>query len=237
MTTGAIAPARLDPTARLATLSFAADLVERDQTAALATLGAAVADRTDRLASALSGLGYRTAAIAGLGGPLVPVGGGQTAFAAIAADLAALSSLQAFARALPPLGRPIADFDVTSGYGPRRDPFLGQSAMHTGVDLAAITGTAVRTTGPGTVLIAAVNGGYGKMVEVDHGNGITTAYAHLNTILVEVGDIVLAGAIIGRAGSTGRSTGPHLHYEIRRDGRTIDPMAHLLSGPAIVPLL
>jgi murein DD-endopeptidase MepM/ murein hydrolase activator NlpD len=147
-----------------------------------------------------------------------------------------LADLQAYAQALP-LGLPLATIEVTSGYGPRRDPFLGQSAMHTGVDLAAGSGTPVYATGPGTVILAGTNGGYGKMVEIDHGNGVLTTYAHLSAISVREGQVVTAGMIVGRAGSTGRSTGPHLHYEITRDGHTIDPLPHLRNGPQIGALL
>ena len=109
--------------------------------------------------------------------------------------------------------------------------------MHTGVDLRAASGTIVSATGPGTVIRASTNGGYGKMVEIDHGNGVTTIYAHLSSIAVRVGQTVTVGQTVGRAGSTGRSTGPHLHYEVNRDDRPIDPMPYLRTGAEIAALL
>jgi murein DD-endopeptidase MepM/ murein hydrolase activator NlpD len=232
--TGAVSPggASFDPRDRIAELDAAADILERGQRAALDTLALAVENRADQLGTALAALGYTP----NIGGPLVPVEPGHADFARVAGDLDALADMQAFAQTLP-LGGPLAVIDVTSGYGTRRDPFLGQTAMHTGVDLAAASGTPVRATGPGEVTIAGANGGYGNMVEIDHGNGITTKYGHLSTIAVEVGEVAATGAMIGRSGSTGRSTGPHLHYEITRDGRTIDPMAHIRTGPQIVAML
>ena len=117
------------------------------------------------------------------------------------------------------------------------DPFLGRPAMHTGVDFRAAAGYPARATAGGTVITAEYTGGYGNMVEIDHGNGITTRYGHLSRIDVTVGQVVAKGAIVGRAGSTGRSTGPHLHYEVRVDGAAIDPMRYIKAGSEIAPLL
>lgn len=219
------------------TLEAAAARLEADHAAAMATLATAVEDRTRELAQALGNLGYTAGAtLANAGGPLVPIDPDHQDVAAIADDIAALADLRDYALSLP-LGLPIPSIEVTSGYGPRRDPFLGQSAMHTGVDLVAASGTPVHATGPGTVVIAGVNGGYGNMVEIDHGHGVLTTYAHLSVISVRVGDVVTTDQIVGRSGSTGRSTGPHLHYEITRDGHTIDPLPHIRSAPQIVALL
>jgi murein DD-endopeptidase MepM/ murein hydrolase activator NlpD len=130
-----------------------------------------------------------------------------------------------------PVLRPVAAArDVTSGFGMRVDPFLGQLAMHTGVDFDADSGDPVRAAASGTVVQSGRNGGYGIMVEVDHGNGLSTRYAHLSAALAAEGATVAAGAIVGRAGSTGRSTGPHLHYEIRRDGEPVNPQRYLRAG-------
>jgi murein DD-endopeptidase MepM/ murein hydrolase activator NlpD len=95
----------------------------------------------------------------------------------------------------------------------------------------------VRSTAAGTVVIAEYNGGYGKMVEIDHGNGVTTRFGHLSRISVKAGERVAKGAIVGRAGSTGRSTGPHLHYEVRINGEAIDPMRYIRAGSEIGSLL
>jgi murein DD-endopeptidase MepM/ murein hydrolase activator NlpD len=130
-----------------------------------------------------------------------------------------------------PVRRPmLTDLDVTSGFGYRLDPFLRQPAMHTGVDFRGDPGDPVRATAGGKVVTAERNGGYGLMVEIDHGNGLTTRYAHLSAINVTAGMSVEAGAVVGRVGSTGRSTGPHLHYEVRHNGEATDPQRFLRAG-------
>ncbi|MDF2117288.1 peptidoglycan DD-metalloendopeptidase family protein [Roseiarcaceae bacterium H3SJ34-1] len=130
-----------------------------------------------------------------------------------------------------PLRRPLSSVaDVTSPFGSRVDPFFGRAAMHTGVDLREPYGAPVLVTAAGKVTSAGPNGGYGNMVEVDHGNGITTRYGHMSAILVSEGQWVEAGAVVGRLGSTGRSTGAHLHYEVRIDDEPVDPMRFLRAG-------
>lgn len=130
-----------------------------------------------------------------------------------------------------PVRRPTqAALEVTSGYGMRLDPFLKQFALHTGVDFRAEPGDPVRAAAGGKVTQAGWQGGYGIMVEIDHGNGLATRYAHLSAVDVAEGTTIPAGRIIGRTGNTGRSTGPHLHYEIRMNGDTIDPMRFLKAG-------
>ncbi len=114
---------------------------------------------------------------------------------------------------------------LTSGFGLRRHPVFGVIRMHNGVDIAAPWGTPVRAAASGTVLFAGWFGGYGKLVILDHG-GFTTLYGHLSSIGVAVGQRVQAGQVIGRVGSTGYSTGPHLHFEIRKDGRPVDPLGN-----------
>jgi len=115
--------------------------------------------------------------------------------------------------------------EITSGFGVRRHPLFRIAKMHTGVDIASTWGTPVRAAGDGEVIYAGWFGGYGKIVVIDHGGGLSTLYAHLSAILVELGQQVKRGQIIGRVGSTGYSTGPHLHFEIRIDGRPVDPLA------------
>jgi len=102
--------------------------------------------------------------------------------------------------------------------------------MHTGIDFRGDVGVPIRATASGTVTVAGWSGGYGKMVEIDHGNGLLTRYGHLSEIDVDVGDIVRSGAIVGKLGSTGRSTGPHLHYEVRVKGEAVDPQKFLDAG-------
>ena len=113
---------------------------------------------------------------------------------------------------------------LTSGFGIRRHPLFGIASMHNGVDIAAAWGTPVRAAGAGTVVYAGWFGGYGKLVVVDHGGGVATLYGHLSSILVSPGQRVGPGHVVGRVGSTGYSTGPHLHFEIRLNGRPVDPL-------------
>jgi murein DD-endopeptidase MepM/ murein hydrolase activator NlpD len=130
-----------------------------------------------------------------------------------------------------PVRKPIdGELDLQSGFGVRIDPFLGRPAMHTGLDLHGETGDVVRATADGTVTAAGWSGGYGRAVDVDHGNGLSTRYGHLSSIDVRVGQSVKTGQIIGKVGSTGRSTGPHLHYETRLKGEAVDPQKFLRAG-------
>ncbi len=133
--------------------------------------------------------------------------------------------------ALVPYRKPvIGEVEFTSGFGVRSDPFLGRPAMHTGLDFRAATGDPVRATANGKVASSGWQGGYGRMVEIDHGNGLSTRYGHLSAINVKVGEYVKIGQVIGEVGSTGRSTGPHLHYETRIDGDAVDPQKFLRAG-------
>jgi murein DD-endopeptidase MepM/ murein hydrolase activator NlpD len=113
------------------------------------------------------------------------------------------------------------------GYGWRRDPISGKREFHHGVDIAADRGTPIRATADGVVSRATRYLGYGKMVQISHGYGMATRYGHMNEILVKAGQKVRKGQIIGRVGSTGRSTGPHLHYEVFKAGRRVDPRKYL----------
>ncbi len=124
-----------------------------------------------------------------------------------------------------PTGVPVqGDFRVSSGFGIRNDPFTGGLAMHEGLDFTASTGTAVVATAKGTVVRSGWDVGYGNLVEVQHAEGFSTRYAHLSKRLVQPGDQVERGSILGEVGSTGRSTGPHLHYEVFNKDRVINPV-------------
>lgn len=116
---------------------------------------------------------------------------------------------------------------TSSSYGPRRDPFTGRRVFHRGVDFSLPTGTPVRATAAGTVAVVERQAGLGLLVKVDHGHGLQTVYAHLGRTLVRPGDAVAVGAVIARSGNSGRSTGPHLHYEVRVDGRAVNPRSYL----------
>jgi murein DD-endopeptidase MepM/ murein hydrolase activator NlpD len=122
-----------------------------------------------------------------------------------------------------PLGAPVADVRVTSNYGARSDPFSGAPKMHKGIDFAGKIGTELLAVAPGRIISAGERVGYGKTVEIDHGLGFSTLYAHLSRIAVARGDWVRPGTIVGLGGSSGRSTGPHLHYEIRYNGAPFNP--------------
>ena len=123
-----------------------------------------------------------------------------------------------------PTGVPIqGDYRVSSGFGIRNDPFTGGLAMHEGLDFTAMSGTTVVATAKGTVTRSGWDFGYGNVVEVQHAEGFATRYAHLSKRLVQVGDVVERGGVLGEVGSTGRSTGPHLHYEVFNKDRVINP--------------
>ncbi len=119
------------------------------------------------------------------------------------------------------------DVALSSSYGLRRDPFTGRWQRHNGVDLAASAGSAVFPAKAGSVVSSGWEGGYGRMVVIRHDDGLETRYAHLSKSLVKAGDTVEAGQPIAEVGSTGRSTGPHLHFEVRRNGRAIDPNPYI----------
>lgn len=128
-------------------------------------------------------------------------------------------------------GRPINSGWLSSYYGVRKDPFTNMPAMHKGVDFAGEEGAAVIATGAGVVTWADSRFGYGNLVEIDHGDGIVTRYGHNKTLLVEVGDLVTKGQKISTMGSTGRSTGPHVHYEVLKRGKQIDPLPYVYRKP------
>ena len=122
-----------------------------------------------------------------------------------------------------PIGAPINDMRVTSNYGMRKDPVTGKQKIHRGIDVAGKIGTELMAVAPGRVISAGERVGYGLTVEIDHGLGFTTLYAHLSRATVARGDWVRPGTVVGLGGSSGRSTGPHLHYEIRYKGEPFNP--------------
>lgn len=140
----------------------------------------------------------------------------------LADDITLWNGLNKLRRVLP-MGAPIKNVRITSKYGKRNDPFTGAPKQHRGIDFAGKIGTELLAVAPGRVISAGERVGYGTTVEIDHGLGFTTLYAHLSKITVSRGDWVRPGTIVGLGGSSGRSTGPHLHYEIRYKGNPFDP--------------
>jgi murein DD-endopeptidase MepM/ murein hydrolase activator NlpD len=174
----------------------------------------------------------------GLGGPFVQFAEHHyVATDVVAGPLAGpMIRLEALRRALTalPLEAPLLDFAIASHYGVRRDPFTGQAAMHAGLDLRAPLRTAVLSTAPGTVAVAGWQSEYGNMVEIDHGFGIRTRYAHLMRVDVKVGDAIGTRVQVGLLGSTGRSTGPHLHYEVLFEGEALDPIRFIEAKQYVI---
>ena len=213
--------------------------MEAREAALLGTVTDYVAGRTSRLGKVYRSLGVSADKIAessrhkpeAVGGPFVAASAadlGSTVLAQSVSDLSAQldrwEKLK-FQTTRLPLVRPMPpEYATSSSFGLRKDPFRKSPAMHSGIDFRGPTGSPVHVTAPGTVSKAGWSGGYGKMVEVRHDGGITSRYAHLSIISVRTGQKVKSGDRIGKVGSTGRSTGPHLHYETRVGGRAIDPV-------------
>ncbi len=164
-----------------------------------------------------------------VGGPLEPVGGSDATFKQLFTSWKKLDNIQSGAIAVPS-DKPVKTAEFTSGYGIRSDPFQGRAARHQGIDLAAPMGTPIYATADGIVSEAGYNsGGYGNLIKLNHGRGIETRYGHLSSLAVSPGQRVTRGQVIGRMGSTGRSTGSHLHYEVRIDGRAVNPIPFMKS--------
>ncbi len=223
-------------------LQTSLDQVENRQMAALNAAEDSMQSRLRRMRGVISDLGLDPAELeaatprAGMGGPFVPVklpANAESFDRQLYRISVTRSQVDRLNRtlALVPYRKPvIGEVEFTSGFGVRSDPFLGRPAMHTGLDFRASTGDPVRATANGKVVSAGWSGGYGRMVEIDHGNGLSTRYGHLSEINVKVGDVVKIGQVIAEVGSTGRSTGPHLHYETRIDGEAVDPQKFLRAG-------
>ncbi|MBK3663583.1 peptidoglycan DD-metalloendopeptidase family protein [Bradyrhizobium diazoefficiens] len=226
----------------LVRLTSSLDQVERRQVAALNAVEEGMDSRMRRMRGVVSDLGLNIANLeaavprAAMGGPFVPVklaanaGPFEKQLYRINVTRADMDRLNRTLAQVPYRKPVVGEVEFTSGFGVRSDPFLGRPAMHTGLDFRAATGDPARVTANGKVVSAGWSGGYGRMVEVDHGNGLSTRYGHLSEINVKVGEIVKIGQVIGLVGSTGRSTGPHLHYETRIDGEAVDPQKFLRAG-------
>ncbi len=212
---------------------------EQQQFEELIGLKEEIDSKSIRLATILQRQGINVSANGATGGPLIELkstGSFLDAIQALDESLAELERNRSHANKLPH-GSPARGKSISSRFGGRKDPFTGRTAMHSGLDFRAQRGSPIRATAEGLVVKAGKNGGYGKMVEIDHGNGLTTRYAHMSRILVKKGDRVPRGYKIGKVGSTGRSTGPHLHYEVRRNGQSLNPIHYVRLGKFLKPYM
>lgn len=237
---------------RLESLAMSLDRIEREQARRVSGLVRPALEAATRLRRAfdIAGLsverylpGSRRKDVGdAVGGPFVaaPAKTGDGLFERdLAAAQDAVATLDGLRRALPttPLRKPLSgELQLTSTFGYRTDPFFGRPALHSGVDLREDYGAPVRATAAGVVTVAGPQGGYGNLVEVDHGGGLTTRYGHLSAINVAPGQRLTPGAVVGRVGSTGRSTGPHLHYEVRIGGEAVDPSRFLKAASTLAAI-
>ena len=211
---------------------------ERVQVAQAAAAARALDARYQHAAAELQKLGITPDRLqqGGVGGPFESATKADPTFKQLFMSWKKLDTLQSGAIAVPS-EKPVRLAAFTSGFGVRSDPFQGRAALHPGIDLAGPVGTPIYATADGVVLRAGWNsGGYGNLIEVNHGRGITTRYAHLSGLSVQAGERVTRGQQIGRMGSTGRSTGSHLHYEVRIDGRAVNPVPFMKSTDYLVAM-
>ena len=226
----------------IARLQASLDRVEQRQNATVNSLAENYDSKARRIRGVLAELGLDlgkvTVADAGgaMGGPFIPAPMAKDALGferQLHRIRTARAQIVRLTRTIGsvPVRKPVdGDIEPASGFGVRIDPFTSSPAMHTGLDLHGETGDPVRATADGKVTAAGWSGGYGRVVDIDHGNGLSTRYGHLSSIDVRVGQSIRTGQIIGKIGSTGRSTGPHLHYETRVRGEAVDPNKFLRAG-------
>ena len=200
--------------------------------------------RSERSAAAIRKLGLdprammRAASRGAMGGPLQKLATGSDGkldprFERLGLSLARMEALDRSLAGIPQ-HRPAAVEMLTSSYGFRRDPFTGESAMHSGLDFRGPTGAPIYAAANGRVSYVGQKSGYGNVVEISHGNGMITRYAHMSKFHSRVGQEVAAGDVIGAIGSTGRSTGPHLHFEVRINDRAVNPRPFLEAAPHVL---
>jgi murein DD-endopeptidase MepM/ murein hydrolase activator NlpD len=230
-----------------ATSASVAQMMEETEQA-MTGIAVAATTRTEGIVAELAKLGIvldlPETQFTGMGGPLLAAGEGDAVTSPMVEDAnAVMDALLAYKAArdslsLAPVHMPIAgSFRQSSGYGNRKDPFTGNRAFHSGLDFAAPTGTSVLSAADGVVSFVGQKSGYGNVVEVDHGNGIFTRYAHLSAFIAREGQSVVTGTPIAKVGSTGRSTGPHLHFEVHRADKSLDPKPFLDTGKRILAML
>lgn len=247
-----LAPAAFQPGSSpasrdIAAVSASMDAMMDDSRLALVALGETASASTDKIVATLAPLGIRPKLPSdtdeGMGGPLLaPTDDGDSqamlddaneVYLALARLKAARSAIDA-----APIHRPLDSYNrISSTFGNRKDPFTGGRAFHAGIDFSAPRGTTVLSAGSGKVTFVGERSGYGNVVEVTHSSGLLTRYGHLSAFLVTEGQLVSTGTPIAKVGSTGRSTGPHLHFEVRRKDDAVDPAPYLAAGRQLSRLI
>lgn len=217
--------------------------IEARQLAFVERLTAYAVRRADRTAEAIRKLGLdpdtilRGVEAQAMGGPFEKLATGEDGyldprFEKLGLSLARMTALERGLDGIPQVAPARVEM-VTSSFGVRRDPFTGASAMHKGLDFRGPAGAPIYAAADGRVTFVGRKSGYGKVVEISHGNGLMTRYAHMSKFSAERGQRVEAGAVIGAIGSTGRSTGPHLHFEVRINNRAVNPRPFLETAPDV----
>mgnify|MGYP003681877632 CR=1 FL=1 len=199
--------------------------------------------RADRAEEAIRTLGLDPSVVisddeTAMGGPFNALfseadGSLDPRFERLGLSLARMSALERGLEVIPQV-MPADINSISSGFGYRRDPFSGGAAMHNGLDFRAPHGAPIHAAAAGTVSFVGVQSGYGNVVEISHGSGMVTRYAHMSRFNTQVGTEIAAGEVIGGIGNTGRSTGPHLHFEVRIDGRPVNPRPFLETAPHVL---
>ncbi|WP_240782078.1 M23 family metallopeptidase [Qipengyuania sediminis] len=217
--------------------------IEARQTALAERLTRFADSRAARAEGALRKLGLDPQAIANtrsdaMGGPLhryaaASVGGPDARFVTLGRSLARMNALVQGLERVPRV-LPASLSAISSGFGYRHDPFTGAAAMHSGLDFRGPIGAPIHAAAKGRISFVGTQAGYGNTVEISHGNGLVTRYAHMSRFSARVGQDVAAGAVIGAIGNTGRSTGPHLHFEVRHHGRALNPRLFLERAPDVL---
>ncbi|MEP7241224.1 MAG: M23 family metallopeptidase [Devosia sp.] len=236
--TGSISPSA-NPADRVAAVAADLNSMMADSKLALAAISDEASSKTDRIMGALATIGIAPKLpddADAEGGPLLPPVDGADAGSLVDDANAVATALERYriakgAADIAPIHKPVLSVTrISSTFGNRTDPFTGRLAFHSGIDFAAPQGTTVMAAGSGKVTFVGQISGYGNAVEITHVGGIITLYGHLSAFLVKQGDMVGTGDPIARVGSTGRSTGPHLHFEVRRADDAINPAPFLAIG-------
>jgi murein DD-endopeptidase MepM/ murein hydrolase activator NlpD len=222
-----------EPVGPTAAVAEPYEQVEDMQEAMVARAHGAARTRIAETTRQIRRLGLDPARFMGRGGPLEEAPAGPDPnFRQLFVAWRQLDRLEDGVVAIPS-GRPVSTANFTSGYGTRSDPFRGSRAMHAGIDLAGPLGTPIYATADGIIARSEYSGAYGNLVEINHGQGIQTRYGHMSRLIARPGQRVRRGELIGLMGSTGRSTGSHLHYEVRIDGRAVNPIPFIQGNDAL----